>query len=264
MHIGNIHLIGTSHVADESIEEVKKAIADEPGIVALELDPGRAYALEHEVRRPKNFALLKQLGVGGFLFYIVAEYVQQRVGNVLDIQPGSEMRTALQLAKKQDCKIFLIDRDIQITLRRLSRHFRKREILTMAKNLVAGLVGRKTMQIDLRKVPSDKIIQLVLEETRRDYPSLYRVLIAERDAYMSKQLVHISRMYPDQQIVAVVGAGHVPGMTSMLKRGLEVPVNPDVMVVDEADAKNDADKKGKDGRKKKDGKSASHDNTDSK
>ena len=45
----NITIIGTSHIARESINEVKDQIENnQPDIIALELDPKRAYALLHK------------------------------------------------------------------------------------------------------------------------------------------------------------------------------------------------------------------------
>ena len=58
----------------------------------------------------------------------------------------------------------------------------------------------------------------------RGYPSLYKILVDERDIHMAKQLNKISSLYPDKQIVAVVGAGHIKGILSYLFKLSDVAV----------------------------------------
>ena len=121
-----IHIVGTSHVAKDSVKAVKEKFNEvNPDIVALELDPGRTYSLKHSTRRPKNIELFQALGLFGFIFYVFGEFVQRKLGQVFKIQPGTEMLTGLKLAEQNNKKIFLIDRDIQITLRRLSSNLKK-------------------------------------------------------------------------------------------------------------------------------------------
>ena len=216
----NISLIGTSHIAKESVKKVTNAITEiSPEIVALELDPGRAYALQHNIKRPKNITLLRSLGVTGFLFYLFGEIVQKKLGKIVNIQPGSEMLVAMKTATKVGSKIALIDRDIQITLKRFSKHFKKREFLKILLDLVTGIFKKSEFnKIDLSKVPPNELIEYALKQAKDNYPSLYKVLVEERDIYMAKQLNKISLLYPDKQIVAVVGAGHIKGILNYLKK----------------------------------------------
>ena len=215
----NISLIGTSHIAKESVKKVTNAITEiSPEIVALELDPGRAYALQHNIKRPKNITLLRSLGVTGFLFYLFGEIVQKKLGKIVNIQPGSEMLVAMKTATKVGSKIALIDRDIQITLRRFSKHFKKRELVRIILDLITGVFKKNDLKIDLSKVPSDEVIIYAMKQAKDNYPSLYKILVEERDIYMAKQLNKLSLLYPDKQIVAVVGAGHIKGILKYLTK----------------------------------------------
>ena len=218
-NIRNITLIGTSHIAKESVKKVTQTIIEEkPEIVALELDPGRAYALQHNIKRPKNITLLRSLGVSGFLFYLFGEVVQKKLGKIVNLQPGSEMLVAMKTSAKVGSKIALIVRDIQITLRRFSKHFRKRELLRIILDLITSVFKKNDLKIDLSKVPSDELIEYAMEQAKDNYPSLYKILVEERDIYMAKQLNKISLLYPDKQIVAVVGAGHIKGILNYLTK----------------------------------------------
>ncbi|MBN2367620.1 TraB/GumN family protein [Candidatus Woesearchaeota archaeon] len=215
----NVHLLGTSHIASESIKQVKLGFETlGPDIIALELDPGRAYSIKHKTKRPKNMFLLKQLGLGGFLFYVIGEFLQKKLGKIVNIDPGAEMLAALDIAEKSGIPVALIDRDIQVTLRRFSAHFKKRELLRMIWDIISGVFKKNAVvNMELSKVPSEKVINIVLEHTKKRYPSLYRVLIQERDRHMALSLFHISSANPDKKIMAVVGAGHLRGMKKYLE-----------------------------------------------
>jgi len=130
--IQNIYLIGTSHVAEQSVKQIKKYFeVVQPDIVALELDKSRLYGLQHNIKRAKNIDLIKQLGLPGFMFYVFGEFAQKKIGKILKITPGSDMLTAFNIANKNKTKIALIDRDIQITLKRFSKHFKFKELLKL-------------------------------------------------------------------------------------------------------------------------------------
>jgi pheromone shutdown-related protein TraB len=219
----NIFIIGTSHIAKDSVAYVKEQIEKiQPDIVALELDHGRAYALKHKIRRPKNLTILQSLGVMGFLFYIVGETIQKKLGKIVNIDPGSEMIVALETAEKETALIVLIDRNINITLKRLSKYFKKREIFKLIVDIIKGVFKKGPIEkMDFSKLPPEDIINEVLEQTRKRYPSLYKVLIDERDKYMAKRLYEISSLYPDKKIIAVTGAGHVKGILHYLNKFTE-------------------------------------------
>ena len=212
-------ILGTSHIANKSIKSVKEKFEEyNPDIIALELDYSRVIALKNKVKRPKNITLLKMLGVKGFLFYIIGELIQQKLGKIVNIQPGAEMLTALRLAEKNNKKVALIDRDIQITLKRFSKHFQKREALKMVFDLIKGLFKKTELELDLTTVPSQDVIDLVLKQTKDNYPSLYKVLIDERDRYMAHKINNLTKVYPESKILAVVGAGHVKGIKRYLSK----------------------------------------------
>jgi pheromone shutdown-related protein TraB len=213
----NITIVGSSHISKQSVMQVREAFKGiSPEIVAVELDSGRAQGLFEKRKKPSKFLLLKMLGLGGFLFYVIGEFIQKKLGKIVNMDPGSEMKTAIILAKENDAKIMLIDREIQVTLSRFSRYFRKRELLKMVYDMFFG--KKEKMGFDLEKVPSEEVIDFAINEVKTRYPSIYRVLIEERDIYMSRQLHMISMNFPDKRILAVVGAGHMKGILKELEK----------------------------------------------
>ena len=69
---------------------------------------------------------------------------------------------------------------------------------------------------DLHSVPEQQVILKIINQMKKQYPSIYKTIIADRDKFMVKQLVKIMREYPEKKILAVVGAGHQEGMTKLL------------------------------------------------
>ena len=121
-----LKIIGTAHVSQNSVDEVRAAIfEDQPDVVAIELDRGRYQKLMNE----KNGVveddqihitkIIKENKVGVFLVTTILSYMQNKIGEDGDIKPGAEMVGAIEAAEEVGCKIALIDRDINITLQRV-------------------------------------------------------------------------------------------------------------------------------------------------
>jgi pheromone shutdown-related protein TraB len=217
----NITILGTSHIAGDSVKEAKSYIENNrPDIVAVELDAGRAYSLKNKQKKPKGITVLKSLGLSGYLFYVIGQFIQSRLGKIVDIEPGSDMLAAMQTARKEQLIVAFIDRDIRITLGRFSRYFKKREVLRMITDMVFGRFG-KSHKFDISKVPPEELIDKVIAFTKKRYPSLYKVLVDERDHFMAARLFELSRLQPEKKIFAVVGAGHVRGILRYLARYYE-------------------------------------------
>jgi pheromone shutdown-related protein TraB len=213
----NIYLLGTSHIASKSVEQVKECFETiKPEIAAIELDAGRAYSLKHKVKKPKTLDLLKTLGLGGFMFYIFGEFVQKKLGKIVNMEPGSEMLATMKEAERTNAAIVFIDRDIQVTLSRFSKYFRKRELFRMIGDMISSPFRKEKMTMDLSKVPSEENLEMILGEAKKRYPSLFKILVDERDSFMAKRLFLLSIQNPDKKILAVTGAGHTNGILSYL------------------------------------------------
>lgn len=213
----NLILIGTSHISKESVEKVKKSIKSlKPDIIALELDPIRFNTLL--TKKGKRRISFQKLGIKAFLFNLFGAYVERSLSKHTGIRPGTEMKTAIKLAKKLNLKIALIDQPINITLKRLMSKLTWKEKRQFIKDLFLGFFFRKNrIKFDLNKVPSEKIIEKLMKETKKNYPNVYTVLVTERNRYMGKALYKLMHLFPDKQILAIIGAGHIKGIIGELK-----------------------------------------------
>lgn len=217
----NLVIIGTSHIAIESVREVERVVQSEkPQIVAIELDRIRFAALISPKKRKLSWKDIRQIGFKGFIFNVVGAWVEKKLGEMVGTPPGSDMLKAIQTAKEVKADIALIDQDIRITLKRLTKSITWKEKFQFLYDILKGLILRKpVVKFDLRKVPSEKVIKKLLGKVKKDYPSFYKTLIEERNLVMSKSLYNL--MLLNKSIVAIVGAGHEEDIIQLIKK-LEV------------------------------------------
>jgi len=221
----NLTLIGSSHIAKESYKEVEHFIMTEnPGIIALELDRQRLAAIMSKERPKPGFGLIKQIGLKGYLFTLIGSYIQRKLGSKVGVLPGEEMKTAVQLAKKLNLKIALIDQDIVITMRNFSKTLSWRERFNFLADAFNGIFFKKKQMkqyglenLDLSKVPSQATITKIISSLKQRYPNIYKSLISDRNKVMAKNIARLMQQFPDEKILAVVGAGHEEAIIQLLK-----------------------------------------------
>ena len=219
MKYKNLKIIGTSHIAKESLEEVKKAIEDDnPDIVALELDKRRLYALMHNQKSKVKLRDILKIGFKGYFFSLIGAWAEKKLGDIVGVPPGSEMKQAVKLAKKQKAKIALIDQDIEITLKRFSQTLTWREKWNFVIDIIKAVIFRKKeIDFDLTTVPSKKIIKKLMDKVKKRYPNIYKALVVERNEIMADRLIRIMKEKPDNKILAIIGAGHEEDIFKIIK-----------------------------------------------
>lgn len=198
-----IHVYGTSHVSQESLEVIDSALEQhDPGIVALELDPLRLNAL-----------LTDRGSESGTAFLWLVKKFQDRVGSRTGLMPGEEMEYAFNRAVEEERDVALIDRDIRVTVERL-KHVPRKEKVRAAFSILGGFLLPKGF--DVAAIPGEEDVKQLLEEFRNRFPGLHTVLIEERNRIMAEALMQLQEDNPDTDIVAVVGAGHQEAVEQMI------------------------------------------------
>jgi pheromone shutdown-related protein TraB len=133
--------------------------------------------------------------------------------------PGRELLEASNLAKEKGIPIALCDRDIRVTLRRAWGSLSWWRKLELSSTMLASAFDRTELtEEDLRKIRRKDVLNELMNELGQSMPTLKRVLIDERDAYLAQRI----REAEGDRIVAVVGAGHVRGMCAALARDTDV------------------------------------------
>ena len=218
--VKNLIIIGTSHIAQQSIQDVKSAVlAYKPKVIAIELDQKRLHSLLHPQKRRITLSDIRKVGFKGFLFNILAAWAEKKLGKLVSTPPGSEMKTAIALAKETNSLVALIDQDINITLRKLSKNITLKEKFRFIKDIILSIfIRKKSITFDLTKVPDEAIIKKLTLRMKKEYPSVHKILIEERNLIMAKALYKIMNDYKEDNVVAVVGAGHEKDIANLIKK----------------------------------------------
>jgi pheromone shutdown-related protein TraB len=220
---GRVELVGTAHVSQTSVDEVEAAIAGtDADVIAVELDEARYRQLSGETPDDLDAKdLLRGNTVFQFLAYWLLSYVQARLGKRFGIEPGADMRAAIEAAEARDLDVALVDRDIQTTIQRFWARLTFLEKLRLVWQLSLGMVGFGTgaEDITMEELTDVDVVTAMLEEFRRLSPGGAEALIDERDAFIAHQLLALTE--GGQNVLAVVGAGHVRG----IERYLEAPAS---------------------------------------
>ena len=219
MKYRNLTLVGTSHIAKQSLEDVEIAIEQgKPDIIALELDKKRLYSLFRKKQDKIRIYDIRRIGIKGFVFSLIGAWAEKKLGKLVGVAPGSEMKKAVRLAKKYKMKIALIDQDIEVTLRKLSKNLSWKEKWNFFVDIIkAVFVKKNIIEFDLTKVPSKKIIKKLVDKVKKRYPNVYKVLIEERNSVMARNLKNLMEHNHDKKILAIIGAGHEDDILRLIK-----------------------------------------------
>ena len=221
----NLKIIGTAHVSEKSVEEVRNTIIEsQPDVVAVELDANRYQNLLNEkkgIQQDKEIKIreilkgnnISMLLVSGFL-----SYFQKKIGEEVGVKPGSEMLAAAEAAEEVGARVALIDRDIQITLKRALNSMSFWEKAKFVYSLIASFFTNDETIEDIESIKEGDTLAEVMNYFQEMSPRAYEVLVKERDAYMARMLLDI-----DGGVVAVVGAGHKEGIYENLEHPENIP-----------------------------------------
>ncbi len=205
-------LVGTAHVSKESTRLVADVIETEkPDTVCVELCEARYQSIRQKdkwletdiikvIKEKKSFLLLSNLLLASF---------QKRIADKFDIKPGEEMIKAIETGEAVGAGIHLADRNIRITLAKTWRAMGLWGKIKLLFQLLLsmGEIGEISEE-DIEKMKQEDVLETLLADVGKSLPVLKDILIDERDQY----LTHKIRTAPGKKIVAVVGAGHVPGI----------------------------------------------------
>lgn len=231
-------IIGTAHVSEESVNEVKDAIYEQhPDIVAIELDRGRYAKIKNKMMGIEEddeisvTRIIKENKVGLFLVSTLLGYFQSKIGDEVNVDPGSEMIGAIEACEDLNIPIALIDREINITLQRALNKMGFMEKAKFAYGLLLSIFGLDDDEddIDIEELKKSETIDDMMEIFKDEAPSVYEVLVHERDAYLAGRIMQI----PHEKVIAVVGAGHRPGIEKYLDNPETLPDLRDLEVINE-------------------------------
>ncbi|KAG0610050.1 hypothetical protein M758_7G035100 [Ceratodon purpureus] len=238
-----LYLVGTSHVSQQSADEVRDVIRKvKPDYVMVELDRKRYNSMmQPQGCRDNPFAFFQQmvqtlangnigavgklmgLGLSGFYRLLATR----------GLQPGQEMKVAIEEGKKVGAKIVLEDQDIDITMKHFGEQMSMSDAMQFFSRPMPSNIAQKMGAANARsqagnanpaqmfeQLRNRKIVQEFNEVMERDAPAFTRVLLGERNEAMTKALRNLSG-----KVVGVVGLAHLDGIEQLWREANEKHLN---------------------------------------
>ncbi|MEN9310944.1 MAG: hypothetical protein RLY77_1069 [Pseudomonadota bacterium] len=218
-------LLGTAHVSKASIDAVHAAIdSGRFDAVAVELDEQRHKALTNPdaLAELDLVKVIRDKKVAPFAANLALAAYQRRLAEQLGIEPGAELKAAAMEASARGLHLQLIDRDVGITFRRILQGLGFWDRAKLIGSVGGGLFARdEVSEADIERLKEGDMLESSFGDFARDTPTLFASLIDERDQYMAAKLRE--RSDGAKHVLAVVGAGHLKGMSRYLADDQRAP-----------------------------------------
>ena len=219
---GSVTVVGTAHVSERSVDEVEETIERErPDVVAVELDEGRYRQLNGETPEDLDAGdLLKGNTVFQFLAYWMLSYVQTQLGERFDIEPGADMKAAVDVAESLGIDVALVDRDIQTTIQRFWARMTITEKLRLVGGLafgvsdprVAGVIGG--LFVGILAGPAIGLFGGAVGITEAVLTSVAAGVLVALVVGIAVDQVGALALSPDQRLYAAAGTGLAAGVAA--------------------------------------------------
>jgi pheromone shutdown protein TraB len=199
-----ITLVGVGHVFDieRQVRYVIRSTA--PGAVAVELDPARYQALKEPQKR----------GSAPLPYQLLA-LTQRRMAKEFNGKVGQEMLVAVEEGQSVGAKVLFIDVEASQMFRRLWVSMPIKEKVLMFLSGLTGLVAsKKQVEAELERFEENE--SEYMELMAQEFPTMKKVLIDDRNDVMASRIAKAEGQYGS--VLAVVGDGHVDGITKILAR----------------------------------------------
>ena len=217
-------VLGTAHVSRSSVDAVEALLAHEHfDAVAIELCDSRAQSMRdpEAFKQMDLFKVIRQGKAGMVAASLVLSTFQKRLADQSGIQPGAEMKAAMDGAEQRGLPVWLIDREVGTTLKRAWHSVGFWQRFGLLGGLLASVFEREEIeQGEIEKLKQGDLLESAFSEFASESKPLFQSLISERDAFMAARLreesAHSATAEP-RRVLVVIGAGHLKGLSGLLR-----------------------------------------------
>ncbi|GLQ87177.1 pheromone shutdown protein [Dyella flagellata] len=217
-------VLGTAHVSRTSVDAVKALLANESfDAIAVELCESRAQGMRdpEAFKQMDLFRVIREGKAGMVAASLVLSTFQKRLADQYGIQPGAEMKAAMDGAAELKVPLWLVDREVGTTLKRAWHSVGFWQRFGLLGGMLASVFERETIdEKEIEKLKQGDMLESAFSEFAHESEPLYRSLIAERDAYMAARLreeAGRSVTANPCKVLVVIGAGHLKGLCEHLR-----------------------------------------------
>ena len=233
-------VLGTAHVSRSSMEAVDALLASEHfDAVAVELCDSRAQSMRdpEAFKQLDLFKVIREGKAGMVAASLVLSTFQKRLADQSGIEPGAEMKAAMEGAERHGLPLWMIDREVGTTLKRAWRSVCFWQCFGLLGGLLASVFEREEIeQGEIEKLKQGDLLESAFSEFASESKPLYESLIGERDAFMAARLreeAHRSTTTDSRRVLVVIGAGHLKDLCGLLR---EQQSDPAALLADLAKA----------------------------
>ncbi|MEO7067155.1 MAG: TraB/GumN family protein [Rhodanobacter sp.] len=185
-------VLGTAHVSRSSMEAVKTLLAQEHfDAVAVELCESRAQSMRdpEAFKQMDLFKVIREGKAGMVAASLVLSTFQKRLADQSGIQPGAEMKAAMDGAEQRNLPLWLIDREVGTTLKRAWRSVGFWQRFSLLGGLLASVFEREEIEAsEIEKLKQGDLMESAFSEFANESKPLFESLISERDTFMAARL----------------------------------------------------------------------------
>jgi pheromone shutdown-related protein TraB len=223
-------VLGTAHVSRSSVEAVDALLEHEHfDAVAVELCDSRAQSMRdpEAFKQMDLFRVIRQGKAGMVAASLVLSTFQKRLADQSGIQPGAEMKAAMDGAEQRGLPVWLIDREVGTTLKRAWHSVGFWQRFGLLGGLLASVFEREEIeQGEIEKLKQGDLLESAFSEFATESKPLFQSLISERDAFMASRLREESARTATaepRRVLVVIGAGHLKGLGGLLREQHDDP-----------------------------------------
>ncbi len=217
----NYVLLGTAHVSRASVDAViEMADSGEFDAIAVELCPARHHALtrKQQWKDMDLYRIIREKKAGLVMANLALGAYQRRIAEQFGIEPGAELKAAVEAASRHDLPLQLVDRDLATTLKRSYRAIPWYKRMMLTAGLAMSTVSSEEIDEEqIEKLKEGDILESTFTEFAQQSPELYEALIEERDRFMAARLRQENQDNTGSNVLVVVGAGHLDGLAKFLE-----------------------------------------------
>lgn len=222
----SVTVLGTAHVSKASADKVKELLATgQYDGVAIELCPSRYNSMidPDSLAKMDLFQVFKEGKASMVIASLALGAYQQKMADEFGIEPGAEMRMAIQQAKEVNAEVHLIDREVGTTLKRVYSNVPWWKKMGIVGGLLGSVISsEKVSAEEVERLKEGDILETTFSQFAEEAKELFVPLIDERDRYMAARLEQVVSESDNQSILAIVGAGHLKGIESYLAQDEQV------------------------------------------
>lgn len=217
-----IYLVKTAHVSKNSVEDVNHIIEEvNPDAICIELDEDRLNSLNNTDRwRDTDIVtVIKEKRVGLLMVNVILSSFQKRMAAHLDTKSGGEMVAGINASKERNVPLILADRKINTTFKRIWSSLGLWEKSKLIVTIMMSMFDNEEIsEEDLANLKQSDMLEAALEEVGKEFPIVKRILVDERDMYLSQNIKNA----PGKNIVAIIGAAHANGIKRHINEDIDI------------------------------------------